>query len=50
MKYLKKMTKTKNTCFEQGNFSRSFRTITTSQDYNIDIHKDIDDYGWSFLI
>jgi hypothetical protein len=27
-----------------------FTTMATSKDYNVNIHKDMDDYGWSFIL
>jgi hypothetical protein len=51
MKYLEEVRSVEEIPSEQGSFANTpFTIMTTSKDYNVNIHKDMDDYGWSFII
>jgi hypothetical protein len=51
MRYLKEMRRVEEIQSSFGSFGGTpFTTMATSKDYNVNIHKDMDDYGWSFIL
>jgi hypothetical protein len=51
MEHLEEVRKVEDIPIDEGRFGgTAFTSMATTMDYNVNIHRDIDDYSWSFII
>jgi hypothetical protein len=51
MEHLEEVRKEENIPLNEGCFGGiAFTSMAITMDYNVNIHRDIDDYSWSFII